>query len=79
MKGGEAMPNHIQDKEIQKAVKLAGRKSGVTRQQLADALEVPLSRATTILANCDAGGQVRAEPLGQAGGHSCRTLVYRIV
>lgn len=62
----------ITDKEVERAKKLAQRKSGVTRQQLADALKCGIDRAAKVLS--------RAGAVGTPGGtgKAYRTLVYTI-
>lgn len=62
----------ISDVELEKARKLAGRKKGVTRLQLAEALKIPTSRAARILAALG----LNPRPLGEGGGKANRTLVF---
>jgi Mn-dependent DtxR family transcriptional regulator len=62
----------IQDKEMEKAKKLAARKGGVTRSQLAEALDVSIPRAATILERLG----LKRKALGGSGGKACRTLVF---
>jgi ribosomal protein S25 len=65
----------ITDKEITKATKLAKRKSGVTRRDLATKLGVSEGRAANILKRIDG---IKSAPLGGKAGKACRTLVFRI-
>jgi predicted HTH transcriptional regulator len=67
--------NPIKDSEIAKATKLAQRKNGVTRRQLATTLKVSESRAATILSRVK---KVKAAPLGAGAGKACRTLVFKL-
>lgn len=62
----------ITEKEVDKAKKLAQRKSGVTRQQLADALKCGVDRAAKVLSKAGAVGT----PGGT--GKAYRTLVYTL-
>jgi hypothetical protein len=65
----------IKDSEIAKATKLAQRKSGVTRRQLAKALRITESRASTVLTRVK---KIKAAPLGPDAGKACRTLVFTL-
>ena len=67
------MPAKITESELNTATKLAGRKAGVTRAQLAEKLNIGVSRAAKVLARISA----TAEPLGAGSGKQNRTLVFR--
>jgi transcriptional regulator with XRE-family HTH domain len=66
--------NPITPKEIAKATKLAQRKAGVTRRQLAERLGITEARASTILSRVPG---VKSEPLGAKAKKACRTLVFK--
>ena len=65
--------NPVTEKGLKAAGRLAKRKTGVTRGQLAKELKITVARAATILARVGA----RARALGEDGGKACRTLVYK--
>lgn len=63
----------ITEKELERAKKLAARKTGVTCAQLADALGTGVRRARTILNRT----KIKASRPGNMGKAS-RTLVYKV-
>lgn len=63
----------ITDKEITTATKLAERKTGVTRQQLATALRITITRARVIL-----NRHVKAKQTVLGTGKENRAVVYKI-
>jgi hypothetical protein len=63
----------ITEKELNTAAKLASRKVGVTRQQLAEKLAITADRAATVIARIK---PKKAVPLGEGAGKQNRTLVF---
>jgi len=61
--------------ELKKATAMAGRKSGVTRQQLVDKLEIRPARAISIFDKLILTGVVDVNERG-GGGPTGRTLIY---
>jgi len=70
------MAFEITDKEIAAAAKLAKRKEGVTRTQLAKALKITPRRAATVLERVK-GAKPKALG-GEKGGKAARALVYKM-
>lgn len=70
------MAFEITEKEIAAAAKLAKRKEGVTRTQLAKALKITPRRAATVLERVK-GAKPKALG-GEKGGKAARALVYRM-
>ena len=73
VKAGRA--NAITDREIKVATKLAKRKTGCTRKQVAERLKVSEARATTILKRVK-GAKTR--PAGASAGKACRALIFKV-
>lgn len=71
-KQSKGHPTAITERELERARKLAARKNGVTRAQLADALGINVRRALTVLKRT----RIKARILGSEGGKANRTLVY---
>ncbi len=70
------MAYEITEKEINTAAKLAKRKEGVTRSQLAKALKITVRRAATVLERVKGA---KARPLGgEKGGKAAGALVYKM-
>ena len=69
------MADRITDREMKTATKMAKRKSGVTRAQLADKLSVPRARAGRVLDNIGAKG---SRPKKVPTGAGVRTLVFTV-
>ena len=69
-----AHPNAIKDKELNTAKRMAKRKSGVTRAQLAEKLNITVARSTQILKRVGAKGAVPAKPVKGAN----RTKVFNL-
>ena len=67
-----ATTNKITDGEIVRARKMAARKGGVTRRQLAEALDCSIDRATEILRQA----KIKGRPAGAAAGLAARGLVF---
>lgn len=65
----------VTSKEIKTAIRMAERKAGVTRRQLADRLGVTMSRARLILNHADFERPLVGVPLG--AGKQNRSLVFR--
>lgn len=63
----------ITEKELTTATKLASRKVGVTRQQLAEKLAITADRAASVIAKIKTK---KAVPLGVGAGKQNRTLVF---
>jgi hypothetical protein len=63
----------ITEKELTTASKLAGRKTGVTRAQLAEKLAISVDRASSVLGKIKTK---KAVPLGVGAGKQNRTLVF---
>lgn len=68
---------HVTEKEIKTATALAARKTGVTRQQLAEKLKITTDRAKGVIfkAMSQTGAKWDTAPLGK--GKENRTAVYR--
>ena len=62
----------INDREIERAWKLAKRAKGVTRAQLAETLGCSVDRAAEILRRAKLTGR----PAGQKAGRAARALVF---
>lgn len=62
--------SRITDKELERAKKLAGRKTGVTRTQLADNLKITVARAASVLKRA----KLKGKPFGK--GKENRALVF---
>lgn len=72
------MAQRIQPSEVKRATRMAQRKCGVTRLQLAEVLNVKPDRAKGILLQAQRESDVSwtVKPLGE--GKQNRTLVYRV-
>ena len=66
---------HVTEKEIKTATALAARKTGVTRQQLAEKLKITTDRAKGVIFKAMKLGKWSTAPLGK--GKENRTAVYR--
>lgn len=67
------MPKVITDKELNVAAKLASRRDGVTRKQLAEKLGVTEGRAKIILEKAPG---LFSRPAGEGAGKANRALVF---
>lgn len=67
------MANLILVNELKAAKKLAGRKKGVTRAELADHLAIDYRRAAIVLARVRG---LKKKPIGAGHGKGNRALVY---
>ncbi len=65
----------ITPKEVATATRLAQRKDGVTRRQLAERLKVTETRASTILSRVPG---ITSQALGADAKKACRTLVFKL-
>lgn len=72
MKTKKTQAGPINEKELDRARRLAGRKGGVTRVQLAEALACSVERAAEILRRT----KLRGKPAGAAAGRAARALVF---
>jgi hypothetical protein len=63
----------IAEKEIALARKLAKRKKGTTRAELADKIDGTLARAALVFARA----KIRGKPRGGLGGKGNTCLIYR--
>jgi hypothetical protein len=68
------VPRYVTEDEVKTATKLAKRKTGVTRSELAKKLKCSTARAANVLGRIKG---CKALALGEKGGKACRTLIYK--